>query len=562
MDCNSKELESFRQQWLEEVSARARRAPRPSKPSAEAPRTAGEPSRELPPRHQAVNKEEETDCEESRRTLASTDYNILTNEVQSLTLAPVDDDTFVPETQKPPSSALEHFEEAVKKEAQGSLGDSLNLYRKAYKLDSEVDQAYRKKHFPPTTVQLLGTNPSNASATVPNTAHHSSEGTVLSAPELIASFAHLAIPVAEPIIENAPPPSCPISIVPSEVLGEILKHVALLDPASFARLALVCKRFAYLVAREQPIWRRLCQGPEFGFASMHYSFSCSIEGQREYTLRPRYNPFPLDSTALQIPKPLSTWAQVFQTFPRIRFTGIYISTVNYTRPGAHSSFHNASWNAPIHIVTYYRYLRFYSDGSLISLLTTTEPVDVVPHISKENIENLKPPLPAYQRHQAHTSDSNSAAASSAIPIPPVAASALKGALRGRWHLSHPSPIKLADDLDPTSIASSPIPPASKHTKTNVNPVLKHDPRDLFIETEGVDPKYIHTMHLSLRSTATPYRSNALQSSTSLPSNTAKNTKLIWKGYWSYNRLTDDWAEFGLRNDKAFVFRRVRGWGLS
>ena len=38
--------------------------------------------------------------------------------------------------QKEPRSALEHFEKAVEKEAEGSLGDSLDLYRKAYRVGS------------------------------------------------------------------------------------------------------------------------------------------------------------------------------------------------------------------------------------------------------------------------------------------------------------------------------------------------------------------------------------------------------------------------------------------
>ncbi|EEP76143.1 predicted protein [Uncinocarpus reesii 1704] len=548
MERSNQELESFRQQWLEEVSARARRPSQPPKPSAPN-RSSAEPSRKRPPRHQAADREEEPEYREGSSPSGPSDYEALTAQTQSLAIAPADDDAFVLGAQKAPSSALEHFEEAAAKEAQGKLGDSLNLYRKAYKLDSRVDQAYRKKHFPPAA-QAPGINPSNAPVTVPNTAHHSPGGPILSTPELLASFAHFPVPVADPIIEGAPPPPCPISTTPSEILGEILKQLALLDPASFARLALVCKRFAFLVAHEQPVWRRLCQGSEFGFGSMHYSFACDVEGRREYTFQPRYNPFPLGSTALQIPKPLSTWAQVFQTFPRIRFTGIYISTVNYTRPGAYSSFHNTSWDAPIHIVTYYRYLRFYPDGSLISLLTTTEPADVVRHISKENLETLKAPPSSYRHHQHQHSGAGPTAAPSANPIPTVAASALKGALKGRWHLSHPSPVKPADAPDSTE---PPTPPASRH-KNNTNSDSKHDPRDLFIETEGIDPKYTFTMHLSLRSTTTSYRGST--------TNTSKNTKLIWKGFWSYNRLTDDWGEFTLRNDKAFVFRRVRGWGLN
>lgn len=53
----------------------------------------------------------------------------------SLNLSNADDDVFRKEPQKEPSSALEHFEKAVEKEEQGSLGDSLSLYRKAYRVN-------------------------------------------------------------------------------------------------------------------------------------------------------------------------------------------------------------------------------------------------------------------------------------------------------------------------------------------------------------------------------------------------------------------------------------------
>src|SRR6266496_4311798 len=41
-----------------------------------------------------------------------------------------------------------------------------------------------------------------------------------------------------------------------------------------------------------------------------------------------------------------------------------------------------TWIKPIHLVTYYRYLRFFSDGSCITLLTTKEPIQVVKNFDK------------------------------------------------------------------------------------------------------------------------------------------------------------------------------------
>ena len=69
--------------------------------------------------------------------------------------------------------------------------------------------------------------------------------------------------------------------------------------------------------------------------------------------------------------------------------------------------------------------------------------------------------------------------------------------------------------------------------------------DLVVETEGVSD-YIYRMDLSLRSAG----------------KAARNNKVVWRGFYSYNKLTDDWAEFELKNDKAFFFSRVRSYGLG
>lgn len=423
-------------------------------------------------------------------------------------------------------------------------------------MDSAVDKTYRNKHF---AHSWKPRQPSSAQVPAPAsqpTSQAQGEDVRLPTPSLIESFAHLPIPQAEPLIENTPPPPCPIAHVPSEVLVEILKHVALMDPASFYRMSLACKRFAYHFAHEQHIWKRLCQGAEFGFLAMQYSFSCDIYGKPMHTLGPRYTPFPAGSP-VQIPKPLSTWSQVFQTFPRIRFTGIYISTVNYTRPGAASSYQNITWNSPIHIVTYYRFLRFYPDGTVISLLSTTEPMDVVPHISKENMLAARATLASQRHHQRHVSDTGVTLSGASDPVPPVAMSALKYALRGRWHLTPPSGVS-----DTTSVDSKPDGPSDcPPPRSEATLAVSSDMRDLVVETEGVDPKYVYTMHLSLRSSSSSAAKAAGHSHVA-PPNAAKNTKLIWRGFWSYNKLTDDWAEFGLRNDKPYVFRRVRGWGMN
>ncbi|KAI9810341.1 MAG: hypothetical protein M1827_006308 [Pycnora praestabilis] len=520
MEDHNPELESFRQRWREEVSGRRKEntirseaevQDGASSSKAERTKNASGPP---PPTDRRKDIHEDIDEEMHPR-----EYHDLQDKDDAFRLGDSTEVTLRASNSKEPRSALEHYEKAVEKESQGSLGDSLNLYRKAYRLDDRVDQTYKNKYFPPSSFapKPSNPNPSNAAVTVPNPAHHSLEGPPHLVLELIAEFSTLLIPAAPATTDLSPPPRCPIAAMPSEVLIELLVYTAILDVASFARLAQVCKRFAYLIATEERIWKRVCCGLEVGFGAMHYRWTCDIYGsplvdddedghilgvdnpekEREPGLALDNDPRTL---SLLHSKYSSSWHTMFRLRPRLRFNGCYISTVNYARPGA-SSPTQITWNTPVHIVTYYRYLRFFRDGTAVSLLTTAEPVDVVHHLTKDNI------------HTHHTG---------ALP-----SAVMKHALRGRWHLS---------GTDPSSSSSSST-SISAETETE---------GDVYIETEGPDAKYTYKMDLSLRSAGRG----------------SKNNKLVWRGFWSYNRLTDDWAEFGLRNDRAFFWSRVRSYGMG
>lgn len=292
-----------------------------------------------------------------------------------------------------------------------------------------------------------------------------------------------------------------------------MEHLAIMDVAAFVRLAQTCKRLAFLVLTEDRVWKRLATGHEYGFAAMHYAWSCQVDGEPlgddeeggvalgiindEGTIRDNDSHALSPSTPacliqLLVPVKYSTHRLLFQRRPRIRFNGCYISTVNYMRPGQ-SSPTSLTWNSPIHIVTYYRYLRFLRDGTCISLLSTSEPADVVPYLYIENM------------HKNH----------GALPSSP-----LKDALLGRWRLTGPEIPGMAecDEKEGT----------------------------VLIETAGATPKYLYKMALTL--------SNAGRGT--------KNNKLNWQGYWSYNRLTDDWGEFGLKNDRPFYWSRVKSYGMA
>jgi F-box protein 9 len=102
----------------------------------------------------------------------------------------------------------------------------------------------------------------------------------------------------------------------------------------------------------------------------------------------------------------------------------------------------------VHIVTYYRYLCFFLDGIVISLLTTTEPADVVHYLTKELQETHRD--------------------GAAQHLPPIV---MQSALRGQWR-----PTTAGDSSDAD---------------------LKGAEGDVFVETEGASPKYMYRMKLSL-----------------------------------------------------------------
>ncbi|USP73239.1 hypothetical protein yc1106_00513 [Curvularia clavata] len=538
------ELESFRQKWREEVTARSK-AKAPAASSSRSHPTKAHPPHARPS-HALSHSQARRLSLEGGDEVNSYIYHDLDERQHGRRLDETSAQTAAALAQsKEPMSALEHYEKAVEKESQGSLGDSLALYRKAFKLDSAVQEAYKAKHFPPSYFKKLKAqqaaasasasappapvtapaskpqdpSPSNASATVPNTAHHSLRGLSTSLQTLISEYSKTTI-LGEPApTDLSPAPPCPIASIPEEIMAEILEHLAVQDLASFARLSQVCRRLAYLVVTEERVWKRLAMGDEYGFGGMHFTYACGIGGKPlpdegmvlgtanlnlsdsedtdELTSDPA--PSPAVLTQLLVPTPYPSYRTLFRQRPRIRFNGCYISTVNYARPGQAQPT-TSTWSSPIHIVTYFRYLRFLRDGTCISLLTTSEPPDVVPYLYVEHL------------HKNHHN----------LPTAPM-----KDAVLGRWRLSGPE---------------IPSPPGANEDAQE----LGEKEGTLHIETPGATPKYIYRMALSF--------GNAGKG--------ARNNKLTWQGYWSYNLLTDDWAEFGLKNDRAFYFSRVKSYGLS
>ncbi|KAG0136767.1 hypothetical protein HOY82DRAFT_548667 [Tuber indicum] len=503
------ELSRFRQQWQAEVSARQHQAPGSS----------------IPQPSSSVNKPKPNPFASRKLSHSSSAGENVEDEPELSTQQPPTPiarrrTSFAGSSSRAdPESALEHYERAVEKESEGSLGESLSLYRKAFRMDHKVDSHYREKHFPrppPSLAKnrvplatILSSQPS-VPASVPAPASLASGSKEMS--ELIASFAGVQIqpvPVAElnekeaamdkgkgkeTETEEEEAGFSPLATLPFELLLQVVRNVALTDVASFARLAQVCKAFAYLVITEQSIWRAVC---EKTFSRMLWDWGVTVNGDpiekpllpegpdREVLRDGEYENEDEEQEKREIPideeealKYGSNWRKMFMIRPRVRFNGIYISTCNYVRAGA-----SQSWNTPVHIVTYYRYLRFYPNGTVLSLLSTCEPAEVVHGFNKMSLT------------PAHLGG-----------LPVGAMSWGKYVSKGRWRMD------------------------------------KNGQLDVETEAPMMD-KYSFRMALKVKSIRVGGRIGGVN-------------KLVWEGFWSWNIISDDLAEFSLRNDKPFLFSRV------
>ncbi|KAK0673351.1 putative glycerol transporter protein [Cercophora samala] len=483
------DLESFREQWRAEVRARhPSQAPPPAQQQQQQQQHATAVRKPPPPTKKPIAKDIEEEF------LPTTVFD---EPVQQ----PAGDSKVVP-VKKEPVTALEHYEKAVEREAAGNLGESLRLYRKAFRMDDQVDQNYKAKHFPragkfpPKSAAKSGVASKSAASGETKMDHQRQ-----TMKELIAGFAGLGIEPVAPEMEGMPQPPCPMSTLPDEILVHILRDVATADVGDFVRLAQVCKRLAFLVVTEDRIWRRVCLGSEFGFGGMHYYWQKQVTweplteedmereaaeeaaaaeafaqtsgggssgGEQEeeeefgvvggpvFDLETRAERLADESAAntLAFFNSLygSSWQRMFRLRPRIRFNGCYISTVNYVRSGMANS-NSITWGAPIHVVTYYRYLRFFRDGTCLSLLTTAEPNDVVHHLTRETYAS---------HHAGHV---------------------IESALKGRWRLARAgdnpgaSLSEVEGDVMVETEGIEAIPNSNPriHVQTSITPLPTHQP---------------------------------------------------------------------------------------
>ncbi|XP_065063250.1 F-box only protein 9-like [Rhopilema esculentum] len=141
-----------------------------------------------------------------------------------------------------------------------------------------------------------------------------------------------------------------ISVLPSELLIYILRWVVSdeLDLRSLEQVSLVCKWF-YACARDESVWRTAC----LRVWGVHCGTPSVYDG---------------------------CWRRMLLERPHLHFNGVYISKNSYVRAGEQSL---DSYYRPFHYVEYFRYLRFYSDGTVLVCTTPDDPTIAIPALRKK-----------------------------------------------------------------------------------------------------------------------------------------------------------------------------------
>lgn len=188
----AEELERFRQQWQAEVSARSKDAASSSissRPAQTGQRSSGTTQPELtaaPTFHKPYRDVDGV------HDVGEHEYHDLDDKDEARKLGESGEGIH-PSARREPTSALEHYERAVERELEGSLGDSLYLYRRAFRVRSP---SYQSK--PPVLIHGFSSMQASTVSTEQNTFHppHSNRNplTRTHPMPLLQSLALLTIP--------------------------------------------------------------------------------------------------------------------------------------------------------------------------------------------------------------------------------------------------------------------------------------------------------------------------------------------------------------------------------
>ncbi|TFK53425.1 hypothetical protein OE88DRAFT_1655559, partial [Heliocybe sulcata] len=269
-------------------------------------------------------------------------------------------------------SAVDMYRRAIEHEQGGDLDEALRLYRQAFRIDDHVDKAYRKaekleelrlqtKQAAAGGAPAISTASDVASSEViidgkaldlsvlsisaDTKGTHGVEGIVTGKlADLLETFSKdLGF---EPEDENQ---KLHMRKLPDELLVQVLRC---LDHTSIERFALVNKK-ARIISLDTAIWRDFV-----------YETYKPPQVPRESYMKTLMQTYRYD------------YRRTYVEQPRVRMDGVYIAVCHYVRAGLSQN----AWVNISHLITFHRFLRFFPNGQVISLLANEEmsPQQVIP----------------------------------------------------------------------------------------------------------------------------------------------------------------------------------------
>lgn len=356
------ELARFREEWKEEV----RRKKHPTI-STELPQTA--PSDAGPLSHKPSSSKDIKDTPTNVQDSHSNPLDSPTHKKRSPEIVNKPIDIVLSPSQQ---AAIDVYRKAVTAEQKGQLDEAVHLYRIAFKKDSHVDNIYftleaqlRAKSsggvrpiahpIPPQFPSGIGIDHLEGDL-------RSLDIAGVPAPRPVKSLKDHGVVTGTlvSIIDTWPVALCfekedekdpiPIESLPDEILVHVLMCLGVRSLERFATV----NRKARIVTLDSHVWRRIAQ---------------------DIYQPPQIIPN-LDLEQDILPAYLGDYRRLFIEHPRVRLDGVYIAVCHYIRNGLSEY----AWVNVSHLITYHRYLRFYPDGQVLSLLANDEvkPQNVIP----------------------------------------------------------------------------------------------------------------------------------------------------------------------------------------
>ncbi|KAJ7180737.1 hypothetical protein C8R46DRAFT_1070446 [Mycena filopes] len=293
-------------------------------------------------------------------------------------------------------NALTLYKRAVELEQNGELDGALRLYRQAFRLEPNVDRAYHTQEMLASIneEQTKSLPESISGETVDQRAKALQRAVVKAGEDAVVLTGTLAS-----LVEEFPPD---LLFEPEdEEQPLIIMVLKRLHHTSIERFAAVSRK-ARVLTLDPGIWRDLVvlsyKPPQVAH---------------------------LESMVPVVKQYHSDFRRVYIEHPRVRLDGVYIAVCHYVYAlsvhGTMVVINSNSWVNISHLITYHRYLRFFPDGKVLSLLANEEasPAQVI-HTLKPTLRKKGLFIGTWKLSGSVVHISNLIDASGRFPIPPIA----------------------------------------------------------------------------------------------------------------------------------------------